>query len=181
MFVKSNDKSPSLWLFWQPASFSEIIVPYLYTLSSITCTHYRPLSSHTLVNLQIGRRVHPVGHRLSPLVIVSLLLIAFARLALQGRLQPRAEGHLHVPIDADGGKKHPVEVRESDGAVGDLVDEVAKGVLVEVQEEADDRPSLDAAVSAIGVLVAVQKPASLVVNVHAPRLVILPCKCKKKK
>ena len=102
-------------------------------------------------------------------------LVALARLALHGRLQPRPQRDLHVAVDADGGEEDPVQVGEGDGAVRHLVDEVAEGVLVQVQQHPDDGAPLDAAVRAVGVLVAVDEPAALVVDVHAPRFVVFAC------
>ena len=74
-----------------------------------------------------------------------------------------------------------MEVGEGDGAVGLVVDVVAQRVVAEVQQAADDGAALDAAVRAVRVLVHVDEPAALVVNVHAPRLVVLACGTKEPK
>ena len=89
------------------------------------------------------------------------------------RVELRPQRDLHVAVDADGGEEDPVQVGEGDGAVRHLVDEVAEGVLVQVQQHPDDGAPLDAAVRAVGVLV--DEPAALVVDVHAPRFVVFAC------
>lgn len=70
-----------------------------------------------------------------------------------------------------------VEVAEGDVALGLVVDEEAQGVSdVEVEEEADGRALLHAALHALGVTTAVHEPRALTVDVHAPAPVVFAWK-----
>lgn len=59
-----------------------------------------------------------------------------------------------------------------------FVHEVAESVLVEVEKDADDTPAMDPALRSVAMFIVMHEPAPMIVNVHAPRFVVLTCKEK---
>ena len=86
------------------------------------------------------------------------------------------QGDGDAAVEAHGRIEDAVEVAEGDAALGLPVDEEAQRVRrVEVEEHADGRALLDAALGALGVHAPVHEPRALPVYVHAPAPVVLAC------
>ena len=108
---------------------------------------------------------------------LSSTLSDLIRVAVNGHVKARVEGHLDVAVDADRRVEHASgEAGERDRTVVLAVEIEAEQASVEVEEDADDAAGADAAVCPVHVLTGVHKPAACVVDVHAPAAVIFTCR-----
>lgn len=91
-------------------------------------------------------------------------------------VQGGVEGYGNAAVKTYRRIENAVEIAKRDAALRLIVDEEAQCVRgVQVEEDADGRALLDAALGALRVTAAVHEPRPLPVYVHAPALVVLTC------